>query len=327
MFQPDDLEVTSGRDEDVDFSNYRFQCCHLEAFHACLQGTDGVNLCNHDTCTATSHGMGTALAHIAEAADQGTLASNHDIGGSHDRIWKRVSAPIDIVKLRLGHAIIDINCWEQQLSFGCHLFQAMDTGSCLFAHTLALRCHSGILGLVCGDGILQELQDALELGIIGAVGVGQTAILCKLFLELLTFMDQECCITSVVHELVATILARHCHHLLCAPPVLWKRLTLPRKNCGCASLSNRSRSMILSAEDVARTPTHCSTQFGQSLDEHSCLDRHVQRAIDIKAFERLARTELLASCHETRHLNLCQIKLLTTELGQAHIFHLGISHV
>merc|ERR1712149_71678 len=106
--------------------------------------------------------MSATLADITKATDQSTLASNHDIGGSHDRIWKRVSAPIDIAKLRLGHAIVDTNCWEQQLSFGCHLFQAMDTGSCLFAHTLALRSHSGILGLVCGNGILQELQDALE---------------------------------------------------------------------------------------------------------------------------------------------------------------------
>merc|ERR1711990_1118151 len=138
------------------------------SMHACKAQMGSISV----TITrAPQHRMGTALADIAEAADQGTLASDHDIGGSHDRIWKRVPATIDIVKLRLGHAIVDIDCWEQQLTFACHLFQAMDTSGCLLAHTLALRCHPGILGLVCGYGILQELQDALELGIVGAVGV------------------------------------------------------------------------------------------------------------------------------------------------------------
>ena len=46
---------------------------------------------------------GTALVHIAISGNQGTLASNHDIGCAHDRVWKRVTAAIDIVELGLGH--------------------------------------------------------------------------------------------------------------------------------------------------------------------------------------------------------------------------------
>merc|ERR1719258_458497 len=129
------------------------------------------------------------------------------------------------------------------------------------------------------------------------LGSGRLPSLANFSSYSLPLWDQECCVTSIIYELIAPILPRHCHHLLCAPPVLCKCLTLPSKNCGRTRLSNRSRGMILSTEDVARTPAHCSTQFSQSLDEHSCLDRHVQRSIDIKAFERLARTELLASCH------------------------------
>merc|ERR1712086_706230 len=79
----------------------------------------------------------------------------------------------------------------------------------------------------------------------------QAAILGILLLELFTLVNQKGCITAIIHEQIAAILARHGHHLLSAPPVLGESFTLPCENCGCAGLGNRCRSMVLGAENVA----------------------------------------------------------------------------
>merc|ERR1711988_776985 len=191
MFQCDDLEVSSGCDCDVNLADDRLHLHHLEALHASLQRTDRIDLCDQDARTATAHGMGAALANIAEATDQGTLTSNHDISGAHDRIWQRMSAAIDIVKLGLGDAIVDVDGWEQKLSFASHFLQAVHSSGGLLADSLAFRCHSCVLGLVCWDGILQELQNALELSIVSACRVWQAAICSKLGLKLFALVDQK----------------------------------------------------------------------------------------------------------------------------------------
>merc|ERR1711865_1114770 len=48
-FQGDDLEVACGCNKDVNLADNLVDGCHLEALHACLQGTDRVALRNHDT--------------------------------------------------------------------------------------------------------------------------------------------------------------------------------------------------------------------------------------------------------------------------------------
>merc|ERR1719352_1172159 len=62
--QADDLEIARGGNEDVNFSDNGIQLGHLEAFHACLQGADGVDLSDHHTCACTAHGSSAALANI-----------------------------------------------------------------------------------------------------------------------------------------------------------------------------------------------------------------------------------------------------------------------
>merc|ERR1711934_1258538 len=132
----DDLEVTSGGDKDVHLTYNIVNGCHLVTFHAGLQSADCVDLTDHHACSCTLHGGSAALANITVSADQGTLASNHDIGGAHDRVWERVSAAVDIVKLGLGDAVIDVDGWEQELTLGSHLLQSVHTSGGLLTHTI-----------------------------------------------------------------------------------------------------------------------------------------------------------------------------------------------
>merc|ERR1719310_1282503 len=99
MLEPDDIEVTSGSDKDIHLINNRFQGHHLEAFHAGLEGTDGITLSNQDSSTGATHSEGRALAHIAIPANQDPLATNHHISRTHDSIRQRVAAAVDVVEL------------------------------------------------------------------------------------------------------------------------------------------------------------------------------------------------------------------------------------
>merc|ERR1719162_1374505 len=114
--QGDDLEVASGCHEDVDLTDNLLQGRHLEALHACLQGADRVALCDVHAGPAATQGEGAALADVAVTAHHGALAANHDISGSHDGVRERVAAAVDVVKLGLRHAVVDIDGWKQQLT-------------------------------------------------------------------------------------------------------------------------------------------------------------------------------------------------------------------
>merc|ERR1712232_1313338 len=107
---------------------------HLETLHACLKRADRVALSDQTPRTTATHRKGAALANVTIAADERPLPTDHDISGSHDAIRKRVSAAIYVVELRLCHAIVHVNSWEKELSFGSHLLQSMHPRSGLLAH-------------------------------------------------------------------------------------------------------------------------------------------------------------------------------------------------
>merc|ERR1712217_866431 len=97
-----DVFVASGRDKDVNLANYGFHLDNLEALHARLQGANRVNLCDHDSGSAAAHGEGAALADVTIAADEGALATDHDIGCAHYAVRQGAAAPVHVVKLALG---------------------------------------------------------------------------------------------------------------------------------------------------------------------------------------------------------------------------------
>mmetsp|Transcript_52484 Transcript_52484/g.156577 ORF Transcript_52484/g.156577 Transcript_52484/m.156577 type:complete len:445 (-) Transcript_52484:102-1436(-) len=322
----DDVLVACGGGEDVDLPNHTLHGNHLEALHAGLEGADRVDLGDEDPGAGAAHGEGAALAHVAVAAHKGALAANHDVGGAHDAVGQGVAAAVDVVELGLRHTVVHVDGREEELTLGGHFLQPVHTSGRLLAHAHALGGHPGVLCLVGLDGILQQRQDALELWVVSACGVGQAAILRKPFLKLLALVDQERGITAIIHKLVATIGARHGHHLLGAPPVLLQGLALPSKDGGRACLCNGGRCLILRAEDVAGAPADRGTQRVQGLDQHAGLDGHVQGAVDVQTLEGLLGAELGAGGHQPWHLVLCKLQLLPAKLGQTHVLDLGLRH-
>ena len=66
-------------------------------------------------------------------------------------------------------------------------------------------------------------------------------------------------------------------------------------------LRDGRRSVILRAEDVTRRPPHRCTEGLKCLDEHTSLDGHVQRSVDVQTLEWLGRPKLLKVGHESGH--------------------------
>ncbi len=63
----------------------------------------------------------------------------------------------------------------------------------------------------------------------------------------------------------------------------------------------------------------CGAERLQRLDQHRGLDRHVQRAGDARALERLAGGEFLADRHQAGHLGLGDRDFLAAPVGERQV--------
>ncbi len=176
----------------------------------------------------------------------------------------------------------------------------------------------------------QQRQEDLEL--LG-LGVGRVRHGAGL-LELDALVDEHRGVAAVVedHVRAEVRVAAASQGLLGAPPVLLQRLALPGEDRHALRIlgravradGDRGRGVVLGREDVAGDPADLGAERGQRLDQHGGLDRHVQRAHDAGALQRLRSGELLAGLHQAGHLVLGQADLLAAELGQGEVGDLEV---
>ena len=288
-----DVTAAGGGDKDLTQRSSVLHGGDLVAVDGGLESLDGIDLSNEDTGTHAAESIGTTLANVTVTSNDTHLASNHDIGGTLDPVNERLPAPVQVVELGLGNGVVDVDGGHGQLVLLEHTVQVVDTGGGLLGETVATLELLGELGVDQGSQVTTVVQDEVEL----------LAILESLEL------------------------------LLQAPVVLLLRLALPGKD-GDTGSSNRRRSVVLSGEDVAASPGDLSTQRSESLNEDSSLDgcnpsasffllpkerigrTHVQATGNTGTLEGLFCTVLATDSHETRHFNLGQLNLPTTESGQ-----------
>ncbi len=77
--------------------------------------------------------------------------------------------------------------------------------------------------------------------------------------------------------------------------------------------------MVLRGEDVAGRPAKFGTQCLQRLDQDRRLDRHVQRAGNFRALERLRGAIFLAHGHQAGHFGFGDADFLASVIGKADI--------
>jgi hypothetical protein len=94
---------------------------------------------DQDAGLSTAQAHGAALADFAVTLNESPLIANHHIIGTHDAIWKRVAATIDVVEQRLRYAIIHIDRKGKSFALGCHCLSPMYTSGGLLADCALCR--------------------------------------------------------------------------------------------------------------------------------------------------------------------------------------------
>ena len=81
-----------------------------------------------------------------------------------------------------------------------------------------------------------------------------------------------------------------------AVPLLIETLTLPGKYSSIFVMSNDSHSVLLGRENIVRAPTEVTAEALDSLNQHFCLDGHVEISIDTGATRHLKYLSCLFTC-------------------------------
>ena len=248
----DDSLVSGGGNEDITGLDDGLESLDLVSFHSSLEGADGVDLNDDNTGALSLHGLGASLADITESADDDLLTGNHNIGGAHKTIGKRVTASVHVIELLLGDAVVDVDALEAELSLEGHLVEAGNTGGGLLGHSLKVVEHvSPLLGVSVLELTLDDSEHLLHLAVVGALGVGDGSVLLELELVLLTLVHEESGITTVIDKDIGTGAVGPGEHFECALPVFLEGLVFPREDVGGLGLGNGGGSVVLGGVDVA----------------------------------------------------------------------------
>lgn len=319
----EDTLVTGGGDEDVGGVDDVLKGADGVTLHAGLKGADGVDLGNVNDATVGTHGGGAALSDVTVSADDGLLAGHHNIGGTHDTIGEGVLAAVKVVELGLGDGVVDVDGGEEEGPVLLHGVETVDTGGGLLGDTVAAAGDLvPLVGLAGLKKTLDDGEDNLELGVVGGLGIGEGSVLEEEVLGLLTLVDEEGHVTTVIDDDVGSvalaIILLPGEGVEGALPVLLEGLTLPGEDGGRNIAGDGGGGVVLGGEDVARAPADVATEGLEGLDEDGGLDGHVEGAGDTGTLEVVV-VVLLTAGHETRHLNLGDLNLLAAIIGKGDV--------
>ena len=128
VVEGDDVDVAGGGDENVGARRGVLHRHDLIALHRRLQRADRIDFGDHHAAAGVAQRRRRALADVAEAGDHRDLAGHHHVGAAADAVDQRLAAAVEIVELRLGDAVVDVDRRPQQLAFLGHHIEAMDAG-------------------------------------------------------------------------------------------------------------------------------------------------------------------------------------------------------
>ena len=143
----DDVLVAGRGDEDVGARRGVFHGDDFIAFHRRLQRADRIDFRHHDAAAGLAQRGGRALADVAEARDHRDLARHHHVGAAADAVDQRFTAAIEVVELRLGDAVVDVDRRQQQRAGLLHVIETMHARGGLFGNALDVLGDLGELAL------------------------------------------------------------------------------------------------------------------------------------------------------------------------------------
>ena len=297
----DDVVVAGRGDEDVAAVEHFLERLHLVALHRRLQRADRIDLGDHHARALAAQRLRAALADVAEAAHDRDLAADHHVGGAVDAVDQRVPAAVEVVELGLRDRVVHVDRREQQLARLDHLVEPVHAGRGLLGDAFDALADARPALRVLGERAREQREDDPNSSESALAGSGTaparsySAPLCTssvasppssriMFgparaaarrLRRLACGQRSAC--SVHHQYSSSVSPFHAN------------TGTPARVLGRALGADRDRrgGVVLGREDVAAAPAHLGAERGQRLDQHGRLDRHVQRAGDARALQRL----------------------------------------
>ena len=130
----DDVEIAGRGAEDVGARCGILHRGDLVAFHRGLQRADRIDLRHHHAAAGLAQRRRRALADVAEARDHRDLAGHHHVGAAADAVDQRFTAAVEVVELRFGHAVVDVDRRPKELALLLHLVEPVHAGGGLLGH-------------------------------------------------------------------------------------------------------------------------------------------------------------------------------------------------
>ena len=313
VFEGDHREVAGGGDIDVATAQGFLDGGDFVAFHGGLEGVDGVDFGHDDAGAEAAEGLGGTFADVAITADDADFAGDHDVGGALDAIGQGFAAAVEVVELRLGDGVVDVDGRNEQGARFVHLIEAVNAGGGLFGD--AAPAFDDRVPAVGGFGVnlLQEVFDDLLFFVAGG-GVDPVGAV----FEFVAFVDEEGGVAAVVDDQFGSEAARVRERLVGAPPVFFQRLAFPGED-GDARGGDGGGGVVLRGEDVAARPANAGAEVDQRFNQNGGLNGHVQRTGDANAGERLAFRVLFPDRHEAGHFLFGDGDFFAAPVGQFHI--------
>src|ERR1051326_3214947 len=168
-----------------------------------------------------------------------------------------------------------------------------------------------------GDALEEVLNDLLL--VTGTRGVDPIVAA----FELVTFMDQEGHVATVIDDEFGPLQAWMSDGVEGAVPVFFEGFTFPGED-GDAGLGDGRGGLILRGENVATGPADGGTEIHERLDEDGGFRGHVERTGDAHALERFARGGFFSDGHEAGHFLFGNLDGLAAPFGQAEVFDFEI---
>jgi len=158
----DDSGASGRRHEDASFLDGLIQRGHFESLHGSLEGVDGIDLGNENASAESSQRVSASFANVTVSGDNGDFARQHDVRGALDAIDQRLSATVKIVKLALGHGVVDVDCWDFEIAQFVHLVKIMHASGSFLGNTLDSRQKMGVFGVDEIGQVAAIVEDHVE---------------------------------------------------------------------------------------------------------------------------------------------------------------------
>ena len=159
VFRRDNVAASGARYENIAALARVLHCRNLKAFHRRLQRADRIDLRDENTRPIRAHRMRAALAYVPVTRDHDDLARDHDVRRALNAVGERFAASIEVVKLALGDAVVDVNRGNLELAALVHLIESVNARGRFFRNALNSANDIGVLRQVNHMGKVAAVVD------------------------------------------------------------------------------------------------------------------------------------------------------------------------